>query len=161
MRSTLLLLALAVGLAACDDTDGIGPTTDPLQGLRSTAATDSAGNAAPTGQPAPTSGPGYFHGIVRTSQLTAGGPDTLANSVRLANVKVTAYQRQTDGSAGTQVASTTTNDRGEWQLASLPGGEYVVTFVPPSGSAYQGVWVLARAHPTSHEWPWWVTLPKQ
>jgi hypothetical protein len=160
MRSTLLVLALAAGLAACDDTDGVGPSTDPLQGLRSTSATDSAGNAAPT-QPPQMAGPGYFRGVVRTSQLTAGGPDTLANSVRVANVQVTAYQRRPDGTAGTQVASTTTNDRGEFQLATMPGGEYIVTFVPPSGSAYQGVWVTAEAHPRSHEWPWWVTLPKK
>jgi len=158
MHARLLLLALTVSLAACSSDESTKPSTDPLVGLRSTSATDSAGNAPPATQPA--SGPGYFRGVVRASEWS-GGPDTLANSTRVANVQVTAYQRHTDGSAGDMAGSTTTNANGEWQLATLPGGEYVVTFVPPSSSPYQGVWVTATASPSSHEWPWWVTLPKR
>ncbi|HYD53180.1 MAG TPA: carboxypeptidase-like regulatory domain-containing protein [Gemmatimonadaceae bacterium] len=155
MHARFLLLILAAAAAACGG-ESAAPEPDPLDGLRNTVARDSAGNAPPAQSVA---GPGHFRGTVRASEWT-GGPDTLANSVRIAGVRVIAYQRRADGSAGAQAASTTTDARGEWQLPTLPGGEYVVTFTPPESAGFQGVWTIATAHPKSHEWPWWVTLPR-
>ena len=164
------LLAAAL-LSACGGEGGTtDPSADPLRGLRATTATDSAGTntvtqdtARATPGPVPDSlaaGPGYFRGVVRSSEGTAG-PDTLASSVRLKDVLVVAYPWRADGSLGPAAASATTNDRGEWQLATIPGGPYKVTFTPPANGAYAGVWVTSTAHPRSHEWPWWVTLPRR
>lgn len=162
---------LVAVLAACSDRAPTESEGDPLSGLARATASDSAGNPLPAPPPpsdssggTPSSGgqsgPGYFRGTVRSSEGVQG-PDTLSGSVRVANVRIVAYARQANGEAGEAVASTTSSSVGEWQLPTMPNGEYIVTFTPPSGSPYQGVWVTARAHAHSHEWPWWVTLPRR
>jgi hypothetical protein len=163
------LLATAL-LSACGSDGPTDPEADPLRGLRGATASDSAGTttvtqdtARATPGPLPdslTAGPGYFHGVVRGSGGTTG-PDTLATSLRIKDVQVVAYPWRADGSLGPAAATTTTNERGEWQLATVPGGAYKVTFTPPVSSPYAGVWVTATAHPHSHDWPWWVTLPRR
>jgi hypothetical protein len=91
------------------------------------------------------------------------GPDTLASAVKLPNVKVTAYLRismSTDSiGLGTIVASTVSDANGEWQLPTMPGDEYIVTFVPPEGSKYRGVWTIATAHQNSNQQAWFIMLP--
>jgi hypothetical protein len=165
------LVSVVALVAACTEGTPTEGDQSPLAGLARSAASDSAGNAPPgtapdTAQAIPglpdslNAGPGYFRGIVRSSE-SVQGPDTLADSKRLADVKVVAYPRQANGEPGAQAASVITNAQGEWQLPALPSGNYIVTFTPPASSAYQGIWVIATAHPRSHEWPWWVTLPKR
>lgn len=173
-RSFAVLLVAA--LVACADNTGTSVDKSPLAGLKEASATDSSGTplgpdagqdtaiATPGG---PGGGldtlhsePGYFRGIVRSSEVVQG-PDTLAGSVRIADVKIDAYARLTNGDPGALVASTTSNAQGEWELPVLPAGHYVVTFTPAANSTYQGVWVTATPNSHSHEYPWWVTLPKK
>jgi hypothetical protein len=171
MRRASSLVSLVVLIAACSDSTSTEREQSPLAGLSRSAASDSAGNAPPgtaadTAQAVPSlpdslnAGPGHFRGVVRSSEGVSG-PDTLAGSKRLADVKVVAFPRQANGEPGAQVAAVTTNAQGEWQLPTMPSGNYIVTFTPPANSTYQGIWVIATAHPRSHEWPWWVTLPKR
>jgi hypothetical protein len=77
---------------------------------------------------------------------------------------VTAYPRLSTEpipDVGPAAASVVTGADGKFQLPTLPGGEYVVTFNPPASSIYAGVWVTATAFDGSSEWPWWVVLPKK
>jgi hypothetical protein len=175
IRASVVILALS-GAIACADQGGTDVHQGPLAGLKQSSATDSSGTALP-----PTSGhdsaaadpggstggldtlhsePGYFRGYVRSSEVVQG-TDTLAGSVRIADVKVDAYTRLGNGDPGVLTASVTSNAQGEWQLPTLAAGHYVVTFTPPANSGYQGVWVTATPNSHSHEWPWWVTLPKK
>jgi hypothetical protein len=171
-----LLIAIAAAAVACADQTSTAIDHDPLAGLEQSSANDSSGNALP-----PTSGhdtatatpggpvggidtlqsePGYFRGIVRSSEMIQGA-DTLAGSVRIPDVKVDAYARLNNGDPGALAASVVSNAQGEWQLPTLAAGHYVVTFTPPANSAYQGVWVTATPNSHSHDYPWWVTLPKK
>jgi len=174
-RVGLGVLIVAAALA-CSSQDGTGVDQGPLAGLKQSSATDSSGNSLPptsghdtaTASPGGSTGgidtlhsePGYFRGYVRSSEVIQG-TDTLAGSVRIPDVKVDAYARLADGAAGALTASVVSNAQGEWQLPTLPAGHYVVTFTPPANSQYQGVWVTATPNSHSHEWPWWVTLPKK
>ena len=91
--------------------------------------------------------------------------DSLAAKVKIANVTVTMYHmtRASDGSpvAGAQEASTTTNSEGAFALPVVPGGDYVVTFVPPTGSGYVSTYATTTIHAESGDAPWWVTLPRR
>jgi hypothetical protein len=151
-------LSLAVGFACSESSAPVD--SQPIKGLLQSTAKDSAGSPPPSAPSGST--PGYFRGIVRGSE-GAQGPDTLGTSVKIANVAVAAYPRlasaPSETKTGPLAASTTTNDKGEFQLPELPGAEYVVTFTPPQGSTYAGVWVTATAHAHSSDFPWWVTLP--
>ena len=60
---------------------------------------------------------------------------------------------------GTVVANIVTDANGDWQLPTMSGGEYVVTFVPPDGSKYRGVWAVAIAHSGSNQQAWFIMLP--
>jgi hypothetical protein len=64
---------------------------------------------------------------------------------------------QTGAEAGSVVTSTT----GEFTLPTLPAGEYVVTFIPPAGSPYNGVYVSGRLDSNRSKYPWWVVLSKK
>ncbi|HEX6050661.1 MAG TPA: carboxypeptidase-like regulatory domain-containing protein, partial [Gemmatimonadaceae bacterium] len=138
---TLFAAAMCVG---CES-----PTRAPqldLQGLRQSTPTDSAGSPVPPGSSEAT--PGYIRGVVRSSELKQPtGPDTLVNSVRLAGVRVVALPvtdlTKLPPTTGAAAAEVTTNANGEFTLPQLPGGPYVVTFTPPAGSDYQGVWTVA------------------
>jgi hypothetical protein len=159
----VVAFALIAGLAvACSD----GPTdtdTSPLAGLAETEARDSAGNT-PT-PPTGTLTPGYFHGTVLGQAPPGSGNDSLANMPRISGVVVTAYAllgySSTGPNLGTTAGTATTGSDGKFQLPTLPGGEYVVTFTPPANSVYRGVWATAYANESSADWPWWVVLPKK
>jgi hypothetical protein len=145
----------AAGVFACAEA-AAPPIQSPLAGLVSIDANDTVPES-PAPQPSPT--PGSFHGTVRGYEP---GPDTLASAVKLPNVKVTAYVRisvSTDSiGTGTVAGSTLTDANGDWQLPTLPGDEYIVTFVPPEGSKYRGVWAIATAHSGSNQSPWFIML---
>jgi len=165
MNSRWSLLGCAVivcGIVACSD-GGPAPVDDnsPLAGLARVSTNDSAGAPAPAN---PT--PGYFRGMVR-GYSPASGPDTLANAVKLPNVRVTAYPRiesRTDTlGTGPAAGSVLTDANGEFTMPTIPGGEYIVTFNPqaPEDTQYRGVFTVATVHATSHEYPWFIMLPKK
>ena len=160
--TSILLLALAAGLAACDGvTDA---RRSPLDGLQYAVGTDSVGNPPPPA-PGPTS-PGYFQGTVLGPSEPGGGLDTLATAPRVAGARLAAFDLPAGGmvtpeNLGSEVAAVTTGVDGKFAFPTLPGGDYVVTVTPPANSIYGGVWVTATAHSTSHEFPWWVVLWKK
>ena len=152
----LACIALVVAVA-CSDNGPAGPGPDPLAGL--TAAT--RGDTAPEPPQSTPRGPGFFVGTVYGYEP---GPDTLASAVKLEGARVTAFVRVDTGdgvAAGRQVASVVTNAQGFFQLPTLPGGEYVVTFVPPSASPYRGGWTVAAAWQQSGDSPWYIMLPRK
>jgi hypothetical protein len=173
-RLSALAIALVTTLAiGCAD-NGLPTSVDdsPLKGLAH-AGTPDSGTTTPPPPPAPgdtdsttappPSGPGVFRGYVRGQAEPGTGPDTMTNAPKLANVKVTAYpisQTPTDTLViGEAAASVLTNANGEWTLPSLPGGTYAVTFVPPAGSKYRGVYAFGPLNSQSVNYPWWVVLP--
>ncbi len=160
-RFTITLLITVVLAVSC--TDATGPRSrSPLAGLDAGIQLDSAGN--PLTPPVGPVAPGYFHGTVRGPNVPGIGGDTLGTSPRIANVAVKAFpivaQDGANLTLGPLAASTTTNAQGKFTLPELPGGAYAVTFTPPAGGAYSGVWVTAQANAESHLWPWWVTLQR-
>jgi hypothetical protein len=170
-RSLTIALALAASAfvaAACAEKSPTEVDDSPLAGLLESQATDSAGAPAPTAPPTSPGTPGYVRGVVRApSQNAQPGQDTLGASTRIAGAIVTAhpYVLITPDSLGPgpQVAQVVTNANGEFQLPTLPGGQYVITFSPPASLAntYGGVWTTGPIHDKSHEHPWWVTLWKK
>lgn len=155
--ATLATLAASLAVIAC--ADSIDPVLSPLADL-ARFDSDTTVNGPPPTTPSPNPTPGSFRGTVRGYEP---GPDTLASAVRLANVTVTAFRRVPTASdtlgLGPEQASVITNAEGEFQLPTMPGGEYIVTFVPHPSSKYRGVWTVATAHESSGEFPWWIMLP--
>jgi hypothetical protein len=158
----ILTVSLTSGFAvACSD----GPTeTDdsPLAGLSQRDGGDSVGNPLPPPPTNPT--PGSFHGTVLGPSEPGTGGDTLATAPRVSGVVVTAYPvtggSQADPDLGQAEKSVTTGADGKFAL-TLSGGNYVVTFNPPSSGIYGGVWVTASTSATSNDHPWWVILWKK
>ena len=156
----LALSSLVVGAAAmigaCSDSPTSVADPSPLAGLTKAARNDTAPTPPTTTEPL---APGSFHGTIYGY---APGPDTLKNSERLSGVKVTAYPRlrsTTDTlGVGAATASATTNANGDFQLPTMPGGEYVITFNPPTGSKYRGGWTVATAFAESNAHAWWIML---
>jgi hypothetical protein len=163
IRPGLLALALSAGLlVACSDDDPTGTENSPLAGLSGREGSDSIGNPLPPEPTNPT--PGSFHGTVLGPADPSQGGDTLATAPRVSGVVVTAYPllggTPGDPQLGQAEATVTTGADGKFQLPELSGGEYVVTFRPPSSSNYGGVWIRAFTSAQSNEWPWWVVLSK-
>ncbi len=159
----LLLFTLTAGLAvACSD-DPTGSETSPIAGLAQREGSDSTGNPLPPPPTNPT--PGSFHGTVLGPSAPGSGGDTLATAPRVADVVVKAFPvtggTQAEPTLGPVAASVTTGADGKFQLPTLAGGTYVVTFTPPSNSIYGGVWVTAATSATSNDWQWWVVLWKK
>ncbi len=148
--------ALLLGATiACSGGDPTQPSRDPLSGLREVTRADSSET------PQSPTGPGHFTGTVLGYQP---GTDSLGTAVKLAGVRVTAYdQVESNGrvAAGNEVASVTTSSEGTFQLPSLAFGDYVVTFVPAAGSGYVGGWTTARAWSGSGDYPWTIMLPRE
>ena len=144
--------------AACSDADPGGPENDPLAGL----SVATRGDSAPEQPPEPDSlGPGHFEGTLYGYEP---GPDTLANAVRLQGARVTAYEREERNgqvAAGDEVASVLTDAQGFFRLPTLPGGPYVVTFVPAASSPYRGGWTTSYAWRHSGDSPWHIMLPRK
>jgi hypothetical protein len=140
----------------------------PLSGLQRVEA-DSGGGPPPdsAGSPAPDpTSPGYVHGTVLGPSAPGSGNDSLSTAPRIAGVVVTAISRVAPTASdtigiGSAVATVTTGADGRFQLPTLPGGEYFVTFVPPANSGYGGVWVSGTINARSSEWAWWVVLWKK
>lgn len=158
-----LAIALLIGASTLACAESTGPdANDVLAGLVAAAPQDSAGGSVtpPTG----TGGSGYFRGYVRGPNAPGTGGDTLATSPRIAGVVVRAYPIVGGTSSGPELGAlageVTTNAQGAFTFPTIPAGEYVVTFRPPASSGYQGIWVYGPIHSTSHEFPWWVTLPR-
>jgi hypothetical protein len=83
---------------------------------------------------------------------------------RLANIRVNVYPRLSATNpldVGPVAASVLTDANGYFQTPALSGGDYVITFAPPAGSIYQGVWATATANTHSSDYPWWVVLSKK
>jgi hypothetical protein len=159
-RASFAVTVVAALAVACSDPTG--SENSPLAGLAVRAGTDSVGNQPPPQPTTPT--PGSFHGTVLGASTGTGG-DTLLTAPRIAGVVVTAYP-VTGGTPaaptlGSAEATVTTGADGKFQLPQLDGGEYVVTFNPPSGSIYGGVWVTAWTSSMSNDHPWWVVLWKK
>ena len=153
----LAAVALLATTASCSDSDPGAPAGDPLAGLTAATRGDTA-DARPTVAP---SSPGHFVGTVYGYEA---GPDTLASAVRLDDVRVTAYVRAESAEgvvAGRQMAMVLTDAQGIFRLPTLPGGEYVVTFVPPATSPYRGGWTTAGAWQQSGDHPWHIMLPRR
>ena len=153
--------ALAVG---CNDSTPSEPEPsggNVLAGLAIAARNDTVTTPAPT-----VTGSGYFRGTVMGPSLPGAGNDSLATSPKIAGVTVTIYPRiesalSSQIPVGNAAGTAVTNAQGLFQLPVLPAGEFVVTFVPPAGSIYQGVYAFGPLRSNSGEFPWWVVLPKK
>ena len=153
----LAALALLAATSSCSDSGPAAPDSDPLAGLAAATRGDTAEAPPPEAPPSP----GHFVGTVYGYEP---GTDTLASAVRLRDVRVTAYERAETSEgvgAGRQVATVLTNALGFFHLPTLPGGEYVVTFVPPASSPYHGGWTTAGAWQQSGDHPWHIMLPRR
>lgn len=165
LRRVAAFCGAALFLTACDALTS-DPARSPLDGLAYVVGEDSVGNVPPPPPPGPAA-PGYVHGTVLGPWEGAGPPDdSLANAPRVAGVVVAAYRLPASGTVtpdnlGEIVASAVTAADGKFTLPTMAGGAYAVTFTPPAGSIYGGVWVTASIHATSHEFPWWVVLWKK
>ncbi len=159
------IVGVAMSLTACDAMIA-EPSRSPLDGLAYATGADSAGNAPPAAPSGPLA-PGFVRGTVLGPwDGTGSSNDSLSTSPRVAGVVVAAYLLPEGGTVskdnlGDVVASTVTAADGTFTLPTVDGGSYAVTFTPPSGSPYGGVWVTASIHATSHEFPWWVVLWKK
>lgn len=159
----LLTFVLGAGLAiACSD-DPTGSENNPLAGLAPRTGSDSVGNPLPPPPANPT--PGSFHGTVLGPSQPGSGNDSLATAPRVEGVVVAAYPvtggTEANPTLGALAANVTTGADGKFQLPTLAGGTYVVTFTPPANSIYGGVWVTSATSATSNDWPWWVILWKK
>lgn len=158
-----LIFSLMTGLTvACSDS----PTESEnslLAGLAQREAADSAGNPVP---PPPTNPvAGSFHGTVLGPSQPGAGNDSLATAPRVSGVVITAYPvtggTEANPTLGPAAGTVTTGADGKFQLPTLAGGNYVVTFTPPANSIYGGVWVTAATSANSNDHPWWVVLWKK
>jgi hypothetical protein len=162
-----IVLAILAGFAvACSD-DPVSSDDSPLAGLTERTGNDSVGNPIPGEPTEPTTPtPGFFRGtVLGQAEAPGGGVDTLETAPRVSGVVVTAYPllggSSPDYDLGDAAATVTTGADGKFSLPELPGGDYVVTFAPPSSSTYRGIWVTAYIFEQSGEHPWWVVLPKK
>ena len=155
----ILAVAAALSAAACSSDGPLAPQPDsPLAGLTSGTSNDTV----TTSTPVEPSSPGSFHGVV----LGHGtGTDTLNTAPRLAGSIITAYPLLGyDGDTprlGTSVGSVTAGADGTFQFPTIPGGTYVVTVVPPSGSGYRGTYITGLISNVSNSGTCWVVLSQQ
>ena len=158
-----LVLAITTGFAiACSDDPTEPANDDPLAGLAQRDGRDSTGNPLPAPPSTPVAG--GFHGTVLGPSTPGQGNDTLATAPRIEGVVVKAFKivggTQAEPELGPVEQAVTTGADGKFAL-TLSGGDYVVTFTPPSNSIDGGVWVTASTSTASNEWPWWVILWKK
>jgi hypothetical protein len=157
---TFIRLGLAVFAAiitACSDGAPVETGSDLLRGLAATTRNDSS--PQPDSVTTPT--PGYFRGYLYGYEA---GADSMSAAVPLSGARVTAYERAEAAGAvvpGRQVAEVISNAEGFFQLPTLAGGDYVVTFVPATASPYRGGWTIGHASEQSGEYPWTIMLMRR
>jgi hypothetical protein len=162
LRSIAVLGAMLAVVACGVDGPTVPDDTSPLAGLSKSAPGDTSNSTnAPTG-----TGPGYFTGTVLGPSQPGAGNDSLNTAPRISGVVVTIYERKQSGGAdtvavGNAKGTVTTGADGKFTLPTLPAGEYVVTFVPPSSSGYHGAYAFGPLRENSHQYPWWVVLAKK
>lgn len=154
----VLIIATAALALACTDTTPTTVRSSVLRGLSAGESNDTTASPPPPTNPTP----GSFQGFV----LGPGTPpDTVETAPRLANVAVTAYPllgySGEEPNVGESVGSVVTGSDGAFQFPTIPGGEYVVTFVPPASGLYRGVYVTTTIHEGSNSGNWWVILPRK
>ncbi len=157
----LALVLLSALVVACSDQGSpiTQPSASALAGLSLVSRNDST-----PGSSAALTGPGYFRGTVFAPATVHTGNDSLASSLRISGVTVTIYSNvsTTGGSTiGAKQGSVVTDAAGYFMLPTLPAGQYIVTFVPPAGSIYQGSYAFGPLNSDSANWPWYVTLSKK
>ena len=160
MRALILSAVVAI-VAACGSDAVVQPNPSPLAGLNHSESGDTANvNHSPVG-----TGPGYFRGTVLGPSAPGAGNDSLNTAPRIAGVVVTIYERKLNGAdtvaVGDAKGSVTTGADGKFTLPTLPAGEYVVTFVPPSNSGYYGAYAFGPLRENSSDFPWWIVLAKK
>jgi hypothetical protein len=159
ISTSALLAAIAVG---CSDTGVTNPNGPITAGLSKIPGNDSG--TAKTGGSI-NDGPGYFHGTVLGTAPEIAGNDSLALFPKLGGVVVTIYPLVSATADtlnhGPAAGSVVTDAAGQFQLPTLPAGDYVITFVPPSSSAYRGVYAFGPLRSNSKDYPWWVVLAKK
>src|SRR3954447_16730152 len=142
LRVVFASFTAAAIVAACSADSPLQPS-GPLAGLDVSRAGDTATNVNHT--PAGT-GPGYFRGTVLGPSAPGAGNDSLNTAPRIAGVVITIYERKLGGAdtvaVGDAKGSVTTGSDGLFSLPTLPAGEYVVTFVPPTNSGYHGAYAF-------------------
>jgi hypothetical protein len=160
--SFTLFVAILTLATACGDTTGPS-SPSPLAGLGQVSARDTVGNpitTTPNG-----TGDGAIRGTVLGPSAPGAGNDSLQTAPKLAGVRV-AIMGITGGTdaqptLGAELGAATTGNDGTFALPTVPAGRYAVSFSPPSGSAYQGVWASAAVDARSAASPWWVVLPRK
>ena len=166
-RVSFVAIAAAMLLSgmstACSSDPVAGPDqqqSSPLAGLSAGARNDTVTTPA-----ANSSGSGYFRGTVMGPSPVGATGDTLGTAPRISGVVVSIYPRLADVNGqvtpGVLAGSATTDAQGLFQLPTLPAGEYVVTFVPPTSGAYKGTYSIGSLRSNSSTYPWWVVLPKK
>jgi hypothetical protein len=159
-NSALAAIALAAVIGACGTDAIVQPDNSPLAGLDRAGSGDTSSAHPPTG-----TGPGYFRGTVLGPSQPGAGNDSLNTAPKISGVVVTIFERKAGTgdtvAVGDAKGTVTTGTDGKFQLPTLPAGEYVVTFVPPSGSPYHGAYAFGPLRQNSGEYPWWVVLAKK
>jgi hypothetical protein len=161
LSQTVTSVVAALIVAACASDSVVQPGGSPLAGLSRSGSGDTANvNHSPTG-----TGPGYFRGTVLGPSSPGAGNDSLNTAPRIAGVVVTIFERKPTAAdtmaVGDAKGTVTTGADGKFSLPTLPAGEYVVTFVPPSSSGYYGAYAFGPLRENSSDYPWWVVLAKK
>jgi hypothetical protein len=92
------------------------------------------------------------------------GVDTIATAPRIVGATITAFPHLGFSGetpiVGDPVGSVATDENGYFEFPTIPGGDYVVTIKPPSGSEYNGQYALTTISSYSSSANWWVVLSK-
>ena len=135
--SRLFLAFITAATVACSSDPLTQPTGDRLTGFSVGQVADSTPSGAPLGTAAVQVG-GTVKGV-------GTGTDTMSTAPILANVEIRAFKHLgysgNDVLIGEQIGALTTDANGWFGYLSLDPGKYVVTFTPPAGSAFRGIYV--------------------
>lgn len=169
----MITVALASVAVACsnDTTTAPGTSLANLTLVGVDSGTGSGGSTGGTGSGGSTGGttagngqPGYFRGRILGSVQNPGN-DSLTAAPALADVRVAIAARRVGASgaleAGPELGAATTNQNGEFQLPTVPAGEYVVTFLPPQSSLFDAGYSVSPLDGNSSSRPWTVVLRRK
>jgi hypothetical protein len=134
---SLFLVAIAAAAVACGSETNAPELGDKLTGFTVGQVGDSTTSGAPVGTDDIQVG-----GTVRGVGV---GSDTMATSIKLADVQVKAFKHLgysgNDVLVGEEIGTLTTNADGWFGYLSLPPGEVVVTFTTPANSQFRSIYV--------------------